>query len=238
MNDDHTSQSTSQLALAFSSERRCTLANFETGPNEELVAALTRREWTARRFSAMWLLGDRGSGKSHLLQAACHAAVAAGTTAAYLPPRLMAGGADVLGGLGEFGLVAIDDLECWIGERSMEEALMHVYQQLFANGGSLLLASRYRPLDVAVALADLASRLRAAHVFAIRPLDDTHRARAIEHLAAQRGLEIGADVVGFILRRAPRRMDQLIDAFDRLDRGALAQQRRLTIPLAKDVLGL
>jgi hypothetical protein len=33
-------------------------------------------------------------------------------------------------------------------------------------------------------------------------------------------------------------MDELIATFERLDRGALAQQRRLTIPLAKDVLGL
>ncbi len=87
-------------------------------------------------------------------------------------------------------------------------------------------------------LPDLASRLRAAQVFGVRALDDTDRARAIERLAAQRGLELGPDVVNFILRRAPRRMDRLIATFDALDRGALAQQRRLTIPLAKEVLGL
>ncbi len=87
-------------------------------------------------------------------------------------------------------------------------------------------------------LADLDSRLRAAQIFAILPLDDADRAHAIERLATQRGLELGADVVAFILRRAPRRMDELIATFDRLDRGSLAQQRRLTIPLAKDVLGL
>ena len=226
-----------QLALKFPSERRCTLENFETGPNAELVAELGRCG-QARGFSAMWLVGESGSGKSHLLQSACHAAAAVGAAAAYLPARVMAGGVDVLDGLGEFGVVAIDDLERWIGERRWEEALMNLYQRLLERGAVLLVASEFGPLDTTVGLADLASRLRAAQVFVIRPLDDADRARAIEHLAAQRGLELGADVVGFILRRAPRRMDELIATFDRLDRGALAQQRRLTIPLAKDVLGL
>lgn len=233
MSDDHKGQ----LALKFPSERRCTLDNFETGPNAELIAAL-RRCGRAPTFSAMWLVGESGSGKSHLLQGACHAAAGVGVAAAYLPARLMAGGLEALDGLGDFGVVAIDDLERWVGQRRWEEALLNLYQALLARGGSLLVASGNRPVEIAVGLADLESRLRAAQVFAIRPLDDTDRARAIERLAAQRGLEIGADVVAFILRRAPRRMDALIATFDRLDRGALAQQRRLTIPLAKDVLGL
>jgi DnaA-homolog protein len=226
-----------QLALKFPSARRCTFESFEVGPNAELVAELERCGRGAE-FSAIWLVAEAGSGKSHLLQAACHAAAAAGNAAAYLPPRLMAGGVGVFDGLGEFTLVAVDDLEQWIGSAPWEEALMALYQQLSKNGGALLLASSISPLDVTVGLADLRSRLRAAQVFAIRPLADADRARAIERLAAQRGLELGADVVAFILRRAPRRMDELIAAFDRLDLGALAQQRRLTIPLAKDVLDL
>ena len=226
-----------QLALKFPLERRCTLANFEPGQNAELIAALGQCGRTGR-FSARWLVGDAGCGKSHLLQGACHAAVAAGLAAAYLPKQVMEGGPSALDGLERFGVVAIDDLECWVSQRPWEDALLGLYQELFKHGGSLLLASARRPLDLAVGLPDLASRLRAAQVFGIRALDDADRARAIERLAAQRGLELGPDVANFILRRAPRRMDQLIATFDALDRGALAQQRRLTIPLAKEVLGL
>ena len=226
-----------QLALGFPVDRRCTLANFEAGPNLELVTELGARA-RSDGFSALWLTGESASGKSHLLQGACHAAVGAGRSAVYLPQHLMGGGANVLEGVAEFGLVAIDDLDGWLGERRWEEALLAIYQRLFQRGGSLLLASVHRPLEVNVGLADLASRLRAAAVYAIRPLDDVDRARAIEHLAAQRGIELSDDVVNFILRRAPRRMDDLIATFDRLDRSALAQQRPLTIPLAKEVLGL
>ena len=227
-----------QLALRFPTEQRCTLENFEAGPNTELVAELARSGTNAGAFTALWLVGESGAGKSHLLHGACHAADAAGAAVAYLPPGVMVGGLDALDGLDEFDVIAIDDLERWVGERAWEEALLNLYQALARRGGRLLVASRRLPRDVAFALADFASRLRAAQVFVIGALGDADRARAIERLAAQRGLEIGADVVTFLLRRAPRRMDALIDAFDRLDRGAWAQQRRITVPLAKDVLGL
>jgi DnaA family protein len=193
--------------LKFASERRCTLDNYEAGPNRELVAEIGCRA-RGDEFTVLWLVGESGSGKSHLLQGACHAAVGAGRAAAYLPARLMAGGVNVLDGLGEFGLVAIDDAHRWIGAGQWEEALLHLYQQLQGRGATLLLASPRGPLELDFQLADLASRLRASHVFAIRPLDDADRAHAIERLAAQRGLELGADVMSFILRRAPRRMDE------------------------------
>jgi DnaA-homolog protein len=229
---------TRQLALRFPIEQRCTLQSFEAGPNAELVGALARGVAAAGSFDALWLVGESGSGKSHLLHGACHAATAFGRTAAYLPPSVMIGGVGALDGLDEFDVVAIDELERWIGERAWEEALLRVYQSLAARGGRYIVASRRRPHDIEFALPDLASRLRAAQVFAIAPLADADRARAIERLAAQRGLELGADVVSFLLRRAPRRMNELVAAFDRLDRGAWAQQRRITVPLAKDVLGL
>jgi DnaA-homolog protein len=226
-----------QLALKFPAQRRCTLASFEAGPNRELVEALTA-VGQSNRFTALWLAGDAGAGKSHLLQGACHSAVAAGVTAAYLPQDVRAAGPQVLEGLGEFGVVAIDDFDRWIGERVWEEALLGLYQQLFDRRGTLLLACARAPADLDIGLADLASRARAAHVFRLRPLEDADRARAIERLAAQRGLELGADVSAFILRRVPRRMDELLAVFERLDRGALAQQRRLTIPLVKELLSL
>jgi len=227
-----------QLALRFPTERRCTLQNYEAGPNGELVAELARSGTKTNIFGAVWLVGEAGSGKSHLLHGACHAADAAGAAVAYLPPSAAVGGLDALDGLDEFDIVAVDDLEHWLGDRAREEALMNVYQSLVRRAGRLLLASRRAPLEVEFALPDLASRLRSAQVFSIAPLDDADRARAIERLAAQRGLELGADVVAFLLRRAPRRMDELVSTFDRLDRGAWAQQRRITVPLAKDVLGL
>jgi DnaA family protein len=226
-----------QLGLEFPARQRCTLTNFEAGPNVEIVDAVGN-SGRAGAFVALWLSGETGAGKSHLLQAACHAAVAAGLTAAYLPLEIRGAGPAVFEGLGDYHVVAVDDADRWLGHRAWEEALLALYQRLFDRRAALLFASTIGPADLDVGLPDLASRLRAAQVYALRPLDDSDRARVIERLASERGLELPADVVAFILRRVPRRMDELLAVFDQLDRGALAQQRRVTIPLVKEVLGL
>ncbi len=226
-----------QLALRFPAHEHCTLTNYLAGPNGETVDALTRCGGAAT-FAALWLVADAGDGKSHLLQGACHAAAARGIGTAYLPATLRSAGVDVLDGLGELGVVAIDDFATWLGEARVEEALLGLYQQLFDRHATLLLAATRAPAELAFVLPDLASRMRAAQIHRLQPLQDADRARALQHWAAQRGLELGDDVLTFMLRRLPRRMDALRAAFQRLDAGALAQQRRLTVPLVKELLHL
>ena len=225
-----------QLALGFPIQPRCTLDEFEAGPNAELVMAL--RTPGRAQFRALWIAGERGSGKSHLLQGACHAAVARNETAAYLPAQLREAGPDILDGLGSFQLVAIDDVDAWLGAVAWEEALLALYQRLFDRRATLVLAATLAPVHVSIGLADLASRLRSAETHTLAALDDTERARAMRRWAARRGLTFGTDVLPFLLRRLPRRMDALWAAFERLDSASLAQQRRLTIPLVKEILGL
>jgi DnaA family protein len=55
--------------------------------------------------------------------------------------------------------------------------------------------------------------------------------------AEQRGYRLGDNVVEYWLRRGPRGIDQLLADLDRLDQATLEQQRLLTVPLLKSVLG-
>jgi DnaA family protein len=225
-----------QLGLEFPILPRCTLASFEAGPNAEAIAALEAPEQAS--FRALWLAGETGAGKSHLLQGACHAAMARGALAAYLPAALPNAAPAMLEGLEAYRLVAIDDVDRRVGDAEWETALMALYQQLFEHSATLVLAASVAPFDLAIGLADLASRLRSVEVHRLLPLDDADRQRVMRRWAASRGLTFGSDVLPFLLRRLPRRMDVLWSAFERLDAAALAQQRRLTIPLVKEILEL
>jgi len=225
-----------QLGLKFPILPRCTLASFEVGPNAEVVAALAAPG--DDRFRALWLVGEPGAGKSHLLQGACHAAMARGAVAAYLPAALPDAAPAMLEGLEAYRLVAIDDVERRLGDAEWENALMALYQQLYQRSATLVLAGSVAPFDLAINLADLASRLRSVEVHRLAPLDDDSRERVMRRWAASRGLTFGGDALPFLLRRLPRRMDVLWAAFERLDAAALAQQRRLTIPLVKEILEL
>jgi DnaA family protein len=54
--------------------------------------------------------------------------------------------------------------------------------------------------------------------------------------AARRGLELGEEVVGYLLTRLPRDLSSLNGVLDLLDRDSLAQQRPLTLPFVREAL--
>jgi regulatory inactivation of DnaA Hda protein len=55
--------------------------------------------------------------------------------------------------------------------------------------------------------------------------------------AAARGMEMPADVATYILSRASRDTAELFTLLNRLDDASLQEQRKLTIPFVKSVLG-
>ncbi|HRP86187.1 MAG TPA: DnaA regulatory inactivator Hda, partial [Gammaproteobacteria bacterium] len=100
-----------QLPLAVRLRDFAVFDSFEPGPNGAVVAALAEPAATA---PALWVWGPDGSGKSHLLQAAC----AAHDSAAYLPLReLLTAGPEVLQGWEDRGMVCIDDVDELAGRR-------------------------------------------------------------------------------------------------------------------------
>jgi DnaA family protein len=224
-----------QLALRFPVRKQCTFEAFEAAGNVELVGRL-RPENAPAGFSAVWIVGECGSGKSHLLQAACAARSRLGGYAAYLPANVREGGAEALDGLERFRLVAIDDLESWLADDALESALLALYQRLVAGRATLVVASTSAPASLAFALADLGSRLRAAEVLGIAPLDDAARTRLVTRIAHEKGLDLEPEVAAYLLKRGPRGSGALCALMDRLDAESLASQRRLTIPLVRAVL--
>ena len=224
-----------QLPLGVRLRPASTFETFIAGSNEAAVAALRLRA-SGRDPAALWLWGPAGSGRSHLLQAACAAAGATGRRAAYLPLGDAEVEPDQLYGLDELDLVCVDDVGV-IGERSeWQRPLFALYQGLRERDRQLVLAAGASPLTVRFPLADLASRLRAADVWQIRPLPETAQGEALVARAAVLGLELPAETLVYLQRRLPRDFAALCDVLDRLDAAALAAQRPLTVPFVRAVL--
>lgn len=226
-----------QLPLGVGLRDDATFANFLPRGNAALVSAL-QAQLDADGEAFIYLWGGEGSGRSHLLQAACHEAGARDKRALYLPlhdlghfPPHMLEDAERL------DLVVIDDIEAVIGRKRWEEALFHGFNRLRDAGKRLVIAATAPPRQLDVKLPDLASRLTWGVTFQIQRLDDDGRFEALQLRARARGMQLPDEVARYILHRGPRRLSELFDALERLDRASLSAQRKLTIPFVKQALG-
>lgn len=227
---------TRQLALELQLRASARFSGYVAGPNAELVRQLQSSALgEGETFVLCW--GAAGSGKTHLLQACCHAATVHGRTAAYVSLReidVMQPG--VLEGWEQFDLVCLDDIELIAGHADWEEAVFHLYNRVREQGGRLVVSAVCAPAQLGIELADLVSRLSGGVVYPIHALDDDQRCEAMQLRARQKGCELPDETAVYLLRRLPRELPALFDTLDRLDDASLAAQRKLTVPFVKSVL--
>lgn len=221
-----------QLPLGIGLKDSATFDNFYPADNALVLKALQQDE-----EQMVYLWGPRGCGKSHLLQALCHATAAKGPAPVYLPlQELVALSPAILQGLEQQALIAIDDIQEIAGLAEWEEALFHLYNRIREAGKRLVVSANVAPAGLALSLPDLTSRLGWGPVFQLTPLSDADKRAALLLRARRRGLEMSNEVVEYLLRRCPRDMDSLFNLLNQLDQASLAAKRKLTIPFIRQLL--
>jgi len=225
-----------QLPLGVQLRTHARFATYVPGANAGAFAH-TRSVAEGADAPATWLWGAAGTGKTHLLQAACAAGAAAGRRSGYLPLADDALAPEMLDGWDALDLVCVDDVHRLAGNVAWERALFGVYNAMHDHGGNLVVAGDRSPGELVFALPDLESRLRSGPVFQLAALDDAGRLDALQAHARARGLELPDATARYLLRRTRRDMHTLAATLDALDRASLAAQRRLTIPFVREALG-
>lgn len=192
--------------------------------NAEAVSWIDR--WPDWPAPALTVWGPAGSGKTHLAHV-----WRARSGAVTVPPAALAGSnpVNLLGGRSH---LVIDGAESAVDEL----ALLHLYNLLAGQGGSLLLTASAPPSRWDLRTADLASRLAAGPAVAIRAPDDRLLEAVLAKQFADRQIEIGQEVLDLLLRRIERSFAAARRAVDILDRAALAGRRRITAGLVRELL--
>jgi len=220
-----------QLAMRVRLRDWARFETFVAGPNAAAVGALA----ATRAARVFWLWGRAGTGKTHLLQAACAAAGEAGSATAYFDLRDTADPGR-LEGCETLGTVCLDSLELVAGDATWNAAIFRLYTLMQDLQGRLVIASRPAPASIDFRLPDLRSRLLSADLWQLQELDDDDQVRALQIRAARRGLVLTDDAALFLVRRLPRDMHSLCTVLDRLDEASLVAQRRLTVPFLRQAL--
>ena len=211
-----------QLALALDHAESYAREDFLSGPCNE--AALTLIDsWPDWPASAVALVGPEGSGKSHL---AAIWAAAAGA-------RVISGRAltqnDLLPSLATGALVVEE------AEAADERALFHLINLAREEEAFLLFTARAAPPVWPVAIADLASRLRALPIVTLQAPDDAILRAVIIKLAVDRQLVLDESTVGYLSTHIERSFAAARAALIALDNEALQRGRPPTRALAAEM---
>ena len=223
-----------QLHLPIRLRDSVSVDNFFPAGNEEVFAAFNG--WLNGNIdkSVLFLHGVIGSGRSHLLQAACRFVSEKERPSIYVPAGEPGISGEFISQLDPESTVCIDDLDQVVGDEHWEEAVLEVHERLLSSNGRLLLAALQPPRVLDLMLPDLATRLAAGAVYRIQPLTERELPRAMQLRARRRGLELPDEVVEYLLRRVPRNSEAIFDLLDRVDEAAFSKKRRLTVPFIRE----
>jgi DnaA family protein len=230
------------LALKFPDDE--TFASFYPGQNASLLTQL-RNSVVGLGEPVLYMWGEAGSGRSHLLHALCSEVDERGESVAYIPLHHYQGMTlDIFENMEKVSLVCIDNIDAIAGNKKWEKALFDFYNRWSDNknnrtvGSSLILCANTLPKQLNIKLDDLVSRLEWGACYYLSPLSDEDKLGALQLRAQLKGMKLPVDVGRFLLNRLSREMGTLLKTLDKLDNASLVAKRKLTIPFVKEVLEL
>ncbi|MEO5353579.1 MAG: DnaA/Hda family protein [Magnetococcus sp. XQGC-1] len=244
-----------QFILNFPLDPVCTFANLVIGAGNrravETVTALLEAPATSplQASTALLLTGEEGTGKTHLLQAAVsHCRARSGDSSAiYLNTLALreqlhnSGEQDLTRFLDRHEpcqLVAVDDLEELESSPLLQEGILYLFNQMRNSGGHMLVAGQKSPQQLEGLRPDLRSRLLWGSVVVLEAAEDAMLGAILEKMMEDRQVRCSPELLKFLQLRLPRRIPDYAAALDRLNEAGLGLKRPLTVPLAKEVLGL
>jgi DnaA family protein len=195
-----------QLPLPISAAAKPSLDNYVAGTNAEAlehVRSLARGEL---KEAVVYLWGETGSGRTHLLRAAASANPA---------------------------LVTADDVDTL--DATAQQALFSAINAAREGGPTVLAAGNAPPAQLSLR-EDLRTRLGWGLVYHLKPLADAEKALYLRNEASRRGFALSDEVVGYLLNHLPRDLGRLHAILERLDQHSLARQRAVTLPLLRELL--
>lgn len=222
-----------QLPLELKFKPHASFDAFVAGANLAAVEHV-RSIAVGERSDSVWIYGPESTGKSHLLAAACRAASERDLRAIYLSPDAVAE-PEMLRQLEDTDFVALDDVNRVAGDPKWEQGLFSLFNARLQQGG-LVVAATAAPRETGFKLDDLVSRAGAAATYRLEYLDDDDLRAAVNRHATMRGLSLEPAALSYLLQRVSRDLADLTGSLDRIDRYALAAQRKITIPLLREVM--
>ena len=231
---------------------RYTFDYFVIGKSNEFAAAAAHgvAQAPGKLYNPLFIYGDTGLGKTHLMQAIAHEIFAEHTDTrityigteqftnelvAAIQGRTMP---EFRRRFRETDLLLVDDVHFLKGKEATQEEFFHTFNALYEAGRQIVLTSDRPPSDIPGLEARLVSRFQWGMVADIELPDLEHRIAILRQKAQLDHLEmtIPEDVIRFIAEHVRSSVRELEGSIIKLLAFASLKHREITVDLAREAL--
>ena len=231
---------------------RYTFDHFVIGKSNELAAAAAHgvSQAPGKVYNPLFVYGDTGLGKTHLMQAVAHTVLARDPTTritfigteqftnefiSAIQGRSMQ---EFRRRYRETDLLLVDDVQFLKGKESTQEEFFHTFNALYEAGRQIILTSDRPPSEIPGLEARLVSRFQWGMVADIDLPDLEHRIAILRNKALLDHLEmtIPEDVIRFIAEHVRSSVRELEGSIIKLLAYASLKHREITVDVAREAL--
>jgi DnaA-homolog protein len=218
-----------QIPLPIASGSQLTFDSFVAGSNAMVLAQLRAACGSGAATTPLYLWGEQGVGKTHLLRALVHEFQQRGGSVGWFDATQPAPWPHK----DTWSLLVLDGCESY--DATQQHAAFTLFVEATAQDTLVAASGRLPPVDLPLR-DDLRSRLGWGHVMAVQTLSEAESRAALRQEADRRGLFLSDDVIDHLLHRYARDLKHLMAQLDRLDEFAMVHKRALTVPLLRQML--
>src|SRR6476646_7038707 len=231
---------------------RYTFEHFSIGKSNELAyeAADAVAQAPGRVYNPLFIYGETGLGKTHLMQAVGHAIAQRtpstrllyiGTeqfTNEYVAAIQSRTTQDFRRRFRETDLLLVDDVQFLKGKEATQEEFFHTFNALYEAGRQIVMTSDRSPSEIPGIEARLVSRFQWGMVADIELPDFEHRIAILQHKAQMDHLEhtVPESVIRFVAEHIRSSVRELEGSVIKLLAYASLKHRDISIELAREAL--
>ncbi len=228
-----------------------TFENFVVGPCNRFshAVSLGTAEAPGKAYNPLFLHGNVGLGKTHLLQSICAALLAN-----WHDVRILFLSCETFvnhfisalenGDLQKFrnkyrnvDVLVVDDIHMLANKERTQEEFFHTFNSLYNAGKQIVLSSDSPPKDIPTLQDRLVSRFKWGLVTEIEPPCYETRMAILKRKGRERGEELPDEVAQIIAERVDTNIRELEGAVNKLYGFANVTSQRITVDFTREVLG-
>jgi chromosomal replication initiator protein len=223
---------------------------FVTGASNRFAhaAALSVAELPARSYNPLFIYGDAGLGKTHLLQAIAHYVrenyrnykVRYVSTETFMNQFVdsirNSSPHEFKRRYREMDVLLVDDIQFMEGKEGLQEEFFHTFNYLYEANRQIVLSSDRPPDAISTLEERLRSRFKMGLITDIQPPDLETRLAILRKKAEQAASQVPAEVLEFIASNITNNIRELEGALIRVAAYASLNREPVTVDLAERVL--